>query len=189
MAPSPSNSRLCQSHNQGHVTTDGQSAGLSRCHAHTWGPKPNLYYCQKVASFLMCGALSDKRTDLSFTIALASADIFGSESRGTHDHILLSQMRDSPDLEGQVRIFISPRKWVAQLYPQALGSLFVALYDSKGYGGGIQTLPNCAHYINIYILGADPIENTAFNITSFVVCICCGGNQLPHVVYRPLRSS
>jgi hypothetical protein len=28
---------------------------------------------------------------------------------------------------------------VAQLYPQALGSLFVASYDSQGYGGGIWT--------------------------------------------------
>jgi hypothetical protein len=26
---------------------------------------------------------------------------------------------------------------VARLYPQALGSLFVASYDSQGYGGGI----------------------------------------------------
>jgi hypothetical protein len=33
---------------------------------------------------------------------------------------------DSPNLEGQVPVFISPRNRVAQLYPQALGSLFVA---------------------------------------------------------------
>jgi hypothetical protein len=44
---------------------------------------------------------------------------------------------DSPNLEGQVPVFISPRKRVAQLYPRALGSHFVAFYDSKGYGGGI----------------------------------------------------
>jgi hypothetical protein len=36
-------------------------------------------------------------------------------------------------------MFISPRNRVAQLYPQALGSLFVASYDSQSYGGGIQT--------------------------------------------------
>jgi hypothetical protein len=46
---------------------------------------------------------------------------------------------DSPNLEGQVPIFISPRNRVAQLYLQALGSLFVAPYDSQGYGGGILT--------------------------------------------------
>jgi hypothetical protein len=27
---------------------------------------------------------------------------------------------------------------MARLYPQALGSLFVASYDSQGYGGGIR---------------------------------------------------
>jgi hypothetical protein len=32
----------------------------------------------------------------------------------------------SPNLEGQVPVFISSRNRVAQLYPQALGSLFVA---------------------------------------------------------------
>jgi hypothetical protein len=53
---------------------------------------------------------------------LATAVILRSESRGTHDHILLSQIRDSPNLEGQVPVFMSPRKRVARLYPQALGS-------------------------------------------------------------------
>jgi hypothetical protein len=43
-------------------------------------------------------------------------------------------------MEGQVPVFITPRNSVAQLYPQTLGSLFVASYDSQGNGGGIQTL-------------------------------------------------
>jgi hypothetical protein len=43
----------------------------------------------------MWGALSDERTDLLFTV------ILGSESHGTHD-ILLSQIRDSPTLDGQI---------------------------------------------------------------------------------------
>jgi hypothetical protein len=47
--------------------------------------------------------------------------------------ILYCFMWDSPNLEGQV----SPRDRVAQLCPQALGSLSVASYDSQGYGGGI----------------------------------------------------
>jgi hypothetical protein len=46
---------------------------------------------------------------------------------------------DSPNLEGQVPVFISPRNRVAQLCPRALGSLFVASYDSQGSGGGILT--------------------------------------------------
>jgi hypothetical protein len=53
--------------------------------------------------------------------------------------IFHSQIRDSSNLEGQVTIFISPKNKVAHLYPQALGSLFVAYYDSQGYGRGIRT--------------------------------------------------
>jgi hypothetical protein len=45
-----------------------------------------------------------------------------------------------PNPEDQVPVFITPRKRVAQVYPQALGSDFVASYDSQGYGGGIQIL-------------------------------------------------
>jgi hypothetical protein len=55
-----------------------------------------------------------------------------------HYHILPSQIWDSPNLEGQVPVFIYPRNRVAHLYPQALGSLFVASYDSQGYGEGIR---------------------------------------------------
>jgi hypothetical protein len=76
---------------------------------------------------------------LQLLLALARALILGSESRETHNKIVLSQIRDSPNLEGQVPVFISPRNRVAQLYPQALGSLFVTSYDSQGYGGGIRT--------------------------------------------------
>jgi hypothetical protein len=76
---------------------------------------------------------------LQLLLALASAVILRSESRETHDHILLSQIRGSPNLEGQVPVFISLRNRVVQLYPQALGSLFAASCDSQGYGGGIRT--------------------------------------------------
>jgi hypothetical protein len=88
----------------------------------------------------MWRALSDEKTGhLQLLLVLASAVILGSEFRGTHDHILLSQIQDSPNLEGQVPVFISPKNRVDQLYPQTLGSLFVASYDSQGCGGGIQT--------------------------------------------------
>jgi hypothetical protein len=75
---------------------------------------------------------------LQWLMVLASAVILWSQSHGTHDYILLSQIRGSPNLEAQVPVFISPRNRVAQLYSQALGSLFVAFYDSQGYGGGIR---------------------------------------------------
>jgi hypothetical protein len=76
---------------------------------------------------------------LQLLLVLASAVILGPESHWTHDYILLSQIRDSSNLEGQVPVFISPRIRVAQLYPQPLGSIFVAYYHSQVYGEGIRT--------------------------------------------------
>jgi hypothetical protein len=49
---------------------------------------------------------------LQLLLVLASAVILGSDPRETRDHILLSQFRDSPNLEGQVPVFISPRNRV-----------------------------------------------------------------------------
>jgi hypothetical protein len=47
-----------------------------------------------------------------------------------------------------------PSDRATQLYPQTLGSLFVAFYDLQGYGGGILT---CLH------MGANAIlENNIF---------------------------
>jgi hypothetical protein len=51
---------------------------------------------------------------LQLLLSLASAVILRSESRGTHDHILLSQIRDSPSLQGQVPVYMSPRNRVAR---------------------------------------------------------------------------
>jgi hypothetical protein len=75
---------------------------------------------------------------LQLLLVLASAFILRSECRKTHDHILLSQIRDSPNLEGQVPVFITPRNRVTRLYTQALGSIFVVSYDSQGYSESIR---------------------------------------------------
>jgi hypothetical protein len=76
---------------------------------------------------------------LQLLLVLVSVIIIGSESRGTRNHILLSQIRDSTNLEAQVSLFTSPKNRIAQLYSHTLGSIFVASYDSQGYGGGIRT--------------------------------------------------
>jgi hypothetical protein len=62
---------------------------------------------------------------LQLLLVLTSAVILRSESCGTDNRILLSQIRDSPNLEGQVPVFISPRNRVVLLYPQALSSLLL----------------------------------------------------------------
>jgi hypothetical protein len=110
---------------------------------------------------------------LQLLLTLVSAVILRSESDGTHVHILLFLIRDSPNLEGQVPIFISPRNRLSQLYPQTLGSLFVASYDSQGYGGGIQThlpLSRLPQFFSLYVLGADPQR------TPFILVYCFHGN-------------
>jgi hypothetical protein len=58
-------------------------------------------------------------TALPFTIAAdpRQCSHLGYESRGTHDHTLLYEIRDSPNLEGQIPVFISQElapAWTAQ---------------------------------------------------------------------------
>jgi hypothetical protein len=76
---------LSHSESESYATTDDQSASLSWNKAPVWGLRPDFHYCQTVAGLLMWGALSDERMDLSLQslLALASAVILGSESRGT----------------------------------------------------------------------------------------------------------
>jgi hypothetical protein len=50
-----------------------------------------------------------------------------------------SALRPNPNLEDQVSVFMSASDRVAKLHPLAPGFLFVAFYDSQGYGGGILT--------------------------------------------------
>jgi hypothetical protein len=65
---------------------------------------------------------------------------------------------------------------MAQLHPLALGSLFVASYDSQGYGGGIVTrlYPGwtlvSGNWSPLYSVSTDRRENTAFNSSSVVAC-------------------
>jgi hypothetical protein len=102
-------------------------------------------YSPYVTSSLMRGWVSR----LQLLLVLASAVNLRSESRGTHDHLLLSQFRDSHNLVGQVTVFISLRNRVARLYPQALGYIFVASYDSQDYGGGIRP---CLHTRSLLVI-------------------------------------
>jgi hypothetical protein len=149
-----------------YITTDGQSVSLSWYQAHMWGLWPDFYYCQTLAGLFIWGALSDKRTDLSFTIAavFASAVILRSESRGDHDLLLLSQIWDSPILEDQVPVFISPRNRVARLYPQALGDSISYVFSLYSYVS------------SLYNSGTNRIEVTISNSSRYCVLIRCGGN-------------
>jgi hypothetical protein len=68
-------------------------------------------HCPYVTSFLTRGGVCLSQ----LLLVLASAVILRSERRGTHDHILLSQIRDSTNQEGQIPIFIFPRNRILKL--------------------------------------------------------------------------
>jgi hypothetical protein len=131
-----------QSQSQSHFTTGGLPPISSSWRQAPWDSR-QVIFCQlntcSHSPYVTSSLTRGCGCSLQLLLVLASAVILRSESRGTHDHILLSQIRDSPNLEGQAPVFISPRNRVAQLYPQALGSHFVASYDSQGYGGGIRS--------------------------------------------------
>jgi hypothetical protein len=61
--------------------------------------------------------------------------------------IFHSLICDSPNLKGQISVFTSPRKRVAELYPRALGSLYVASYYSQGLRWRYSNPPPLEHNI------------------------------------------
>jgi hypothetical protein len=66
---------------------------------HPSGAYDHIFITVRQLRICWCGALSLTRgrvCRLKLLLALTSAVIFGSEPRGTHDHILLSQIRDFP---------------------------------------------------------------------------------------------
>jgi hypothetical protein len=102
------------------VTTDGQSVSRSVCRRfkHPSGAYDQIFITVRQLRVCWRGALSLTRERvyrLQLLLVLASAVILGSESCGTRNHILLSQIRDLHNLEGQAPVFISPRNSVAQL--------------------------------------------------------------------------
>jgi hypothetical protein len=89
---------------------DRWSVGQSLGIKHPSGACERIFICQTVACLLMWSALFDEGTGLPFTNAAGPRQRSHSRVR---EHILLSQIRDF---------------------------LFVASYDSQGYGGGIRPL-------------------------------------------------
>jgi hypothetical protein len=89
----------------------------------------------------MWSILSDDRMGLPFTIVAGPRQRSHSwvwVPRDSWPYFTVSYSRH-PQPGGPGPVYIYPRNRVAQLYTQTLGSLFVASYDSQGYGGGIRT--------------------------------------------------
>jgi hypothetical protein len=96
-----------------YVTTNGQSASLSRCQAPIWGPTSDFYFCQAVEGLLIWVVLSDKRTGLSFTISAGLLQCSHSWVRVTWDwwpHFTVSDWRlPQPGWPGP-HIYIPPEQ-------------------------------------------------------------------------------
>jgi hypothetical protein len=112
-----------------YFATDGQSASLFWCRAPIWIPWPDFYYCRTFAVFMLWRP--PWREDGSVIYSYNLLSLSGPTRDIVRSHMSLSQ------LWGPGPCIYIPRNRVAQLYPRALGSLFVASYDSQGYGGGI----------------------------------------------------
>jgi hypothetical protein len=129
------------------------SRPICLCVKHPTGAQDRIFVIVRQLRVVIWGTLSDCRTGLSFTIAAGLRQCSHSRVRphGSHDHILLSQIRDSPNQEGKVSVFISSRNRVAQLHTQALG------------------FPPVKTLLNSYSPGTDRTENTI----SLLQCNCC----------------
>jgi hypothetical protein len=87
-------------------------------------------------------------------------------SHAEHVTIFYCLIWDSPNLEGQVPVFISTRNRVAQLYPRALGSLYIASCDSQGYSGGTLTRLNRIRLVRFVICLLPVLPGCRYQATS-----------------------
>jgi hypothetical protein len=150
---------LCQS--QSYFTTAGSLPISSSCLQAPWDSwysnfifLPNSCGCSPyVRSFLMREWVCHLKLQLVF----ASAVILGSESRGTHGHILLSQICDSPHPGGPgLYIYIPPgtgwpsytsRHWVHFFSPPTIRRATVEVFDLASTWEKLF----CWHSVLIYI--------------------------------------
>jgi hypothetical protein len=83
--------------------------------------------CLKFAVLFLWSALSDERMGLQFAV-----QSLNDPSHAELVTIFYCLIWDSPNLEGQVPVIISPRNRVAQLYPRALGLIWsIGAIDSE----------------------------------------------------------
>jgi hypothetical protein len=117
------------------------TASPSWWRAPIWNSWPNIFPVWQLwvswcwAPFLTRGWVCNL---LVLLLGLARAVTLGSKSHRTHDHILLSHLK-LPQPRSPYLYPIPQKQCGAVTPPRALGSLFVASYDSQGYGGGTLT--------------------------------------------------
>jgi hypothetical protein len=118
----------------------------------------------------------DRIYRLQLLLLLASAVILESETCGAYDHILLTQIRDSPNWKARFP-YLYPLGTVWPSYTPRHGGPFssspttcrdtVEVFEPTGYSGLFIT----CNYSLLHRLESDCIENSASNISSFVACL------------------
>jgi hypothetical protein len=106
----------------------------------------------------------------------------GPSPRRTHDHILLSQIRDSPNLEDQVPVFTPKTGWPSYIHP-GTGSSFRRIVRLAGlrwrYSNpdphGVRHLK---YQSSLYSPGKDGTEN----ISSIIACSLVAGKRVHRAV-------
>jgi hypothetical protein len=152
---------------QSHLMTDSQLASLP-CwwdhHLRTVNSFSFLLHENSLytaASFLLWGALSGEMGLYSCCRASQAQSFLGLNTAGLNNYISLPQFWDSYNFEGQVPIFISSKKRVAQLQPQGLSTTLLIV--SSIYNSGAVTRD---HHL-------PPLLCTVYYAVSY---------QLPHAV-------
>jgi hypothetical protein len=128
---------------------------------HPSGAYDQIFITVRQLRVCWCGALwltKGRGCRLQLLLAPASAVILGCESRGTRDHILLSQVRDSPIL-------------------RLLGPAGLRWRYSTPPPHGIL---NCSHVSSLYIFGKGRIEITTSNSSSIIVCLFVAAETFVH---------
>jgi hypothetical protein len=146
--------------------TDGQSASLPWCRFVIWCPMTRFLFSVWQLRVSSCGAPSLTRgwvCNLLYNCfwALPEQSLLG-QSRTGPITILTVSSETPPTCRARSPVFISPRNKVSQLYPRALDSLFLASYDSEGYGGGILTRIQSQSHVTTegqYVLVSGPLWN------------------------------
>jgi hypothetical protein len=105
-----------------------------------WGsprePTTRFFFCLKIAGFLITGhpfCREEGSVIYSYKCFWALPEqSLSCPTPSERTSIFYCLISDSPSLEGQVPVFISPWNKMAQLYPRVPSSLFVDSYDSQG---------------------------------------------------------
>jgi hypothetical protein len=100
------------------VKTVGQSVNLSWCQAPIWNSRTiclllSLIICRRILIWCRAPSLTRSRVcSFQFLLGIASTTILRSESHGLMTIFYCLYFWDSPNLEGQVPVIISPRNRV-----------------------------------------------------------------------------